>query len=1040
MNRSIANAAAVGIAVVAVWAAACRREHEPLAQLAERAARVSHRLVRPRLTGPFTYAPFAEPVRGTSEVEDATLQLRIVAAARTDSSDRHVAGIAWLLAGQAARSVELLRAASTTGGAEAWSDLSAALLVQSDESGAIMPAVDALAAADEALRASPKHPAATFNRALALERLGLLDDARAGWNQFRAIEPASAWTAEASAAATRLDRDLRGQGDWSAARQELENAIRRGDLAETRRLLALHPRDARAWGESVYPTGWAEAVERNDDVAARTQVDLSGAVGDALRATSGERLLADAVHAMRESSGDPTRRKLLARAYLTYRMGRMDHSRNAATAAGRLKEAADLFSRAGSPMEWVARYYAGSALYGQQRLEETLAILDPLAQEHFESQGYIALAAQIGWERGLATLARGSSSKALEIFEASREAFDRLGDRANSAMLRNFATTVIDLAGDSEGAWRVRRQVLQDLAREGDNTRKIIALGSATTAMIRREEWARARPLLGLAIEAAAQMKDATRISIGLAQRSAVLAALGDASDAQRDLTALRSHVMEIESADVRAALLLDSRYAEALLLRDTNPHAAIEQLTLALADLNRSGRAMFHSRIYLERNRLYQRTGNRLASSADISAGLASIETYRDAIVDPQLRAMAMVSADALVQDGIKLALQDGRHAEAFGLAESARGRTLVESFNRLSPEMSSAPLSLEQIQQALSPRSAIIEYALVHNRLATFIITPKTLHTVQTPISPQQLLDVVRAVAAQNDTTRDLERAWRFLVEPIAAEIATFERIVIVPDRRLGAIPFAALRDPRRGRYLIDDVVVSVAPSASFAILSSRRALSPNRASVLSIGASDFDRGRFAKLQPLPLVEAEARNVAAVYGNGRVLIGAAATPRAIEAAMLQSGIVHFAGHSIASPYDATASALILAPDEARETITAAEIARLNLGRTRLVMLSSCGAATAGSIGDGVENLATAFLVAGVASVVAASWNLEDREAADLAGRFHREYRVDADAARAFREAVRTIPRESATAPPTWAVVTPFGGSPGLVKKERGK
>jgi len=1037
MNRTIAVTIAVVIAVLtAVCLFTFRGDHSPLSNLAEAADGLSHRPFEPRLAGPFPYARYTSPSRGNGDSDASLLRLRAEAGQHTRSDDPRVAGVASLFAGETERSVELLRsAAARTKKPDAWSDLSAALLVLSNDRDLMTPALDALVAAGEALRISPTNAAAMFNRALALQRLGLLDDARTAWNRYREIDASSPWAREAADAVARLDGEMRDAGQWRTDRLLLENAIRRRDIAETRRLVKRYPRDARAWGEGMYPAMWAEATQRGDMGAANAQLELARAIGDVLRESSGELLLSDAVRVIDENSGKLGVRALLVRAYLAYRAGRMDHASNAPTALGRLREASDLFTRAGSPMRWVASYYAGSVLYGKQHIDEARVVLDQLSARHFEDRGYVALAAQIGWERGLATLASGSSSDALEIFEASAAAFERAGDRLNSAVLRDFAAMVLDLAGDVEAAWRARRAIFIELAREGGAQRTITALGTATTAMLRRQEWTRARPLLDLVVDAAVRENDAMRTSLGLAQRSAVLAALGDGPGARRDLADLRARLAMIASADVRDALLLDARYAEALLLRDSNPAGAIEHLTLALDNLDRSGRAMFHSRVYLERARMYKRIGNRDAARADVVAGLASIEKYRDAIADPQLRAMAGVSADELIQEGIALALESGDREQALDLSEKARARSLLESFHGRTSGVATSPLSLAEIRQAITSHAAIVEFAIVHDRLVTFVIKQSGLQVVETPAPREQLAEIV--AATQNpETLRPLERAWTLFIQPITEQLADVEHLAIVPDRRLGGVPFAALFDARRKRFLLDDATVTIAPSASLAVLCSRRAVHANGMFALSVGANEFDRKRFAELEPLPSVLDEARAVASVYGDARLVTGAKATRAEVTAAFLHADIVHFAGHAIAPRYDSSASALLVAPDGRDATLTALDIARMHLEKTRLVVLSACRSAVAGDVGDGVENLATAFLVAGAPSVVGSSWDIDDREAADLALRFHREYRIDRDAARAFRDAARAYSSNSTNAVPRWAVVTPFGGSPVLVKE----
>lgn len=55
-----------------------------------------------------------------------------------------------------------------------------------------------------------------------------------------------------------------------------------------------------------------------------------------------------------------------------------------------------------------------------------------------------------------------------------------------------------------------------------------------------------------------------------------------------------------------------------------------------------------------------------------------------------------------------------------------------------------------------------------------------------------------------------------YTFLITPIEQLLEKEKRLVVVPHQQLHAVPFAALRNPRTGRRLIEDFEVSVAPSA--------------------------------------------------------------------------------------------------------------------------------------------------------------------------------------------------------------------------------
>jgi len=726
---------------------------------------------------------------------DDSEESMLAALTQATSPDPYVAGIANLLRGDADRSVELLKRAASSGTADASNDLAAALLVQADKTSRVLPALDALAAADQALRIDPHHAPAAFNRSLALEKLGLIEDAASAWNDYRTIDPTPSWVAEARVAAANLKR---------------------------------------------------------------------------------------------------------------------------------------------------------------------------------------------------------------------------LRDDSSIASLQNTETTALDISGDVEQAWQRRRDVLEERGWEVNAALKIATLRGAATAMIARHDWTRARTLLDVTVSAARRSSERSQLLIALAQRSDVLAALGDSDAARRDLIELHSRVDDNFDPSFGHDLLVDQ--------------------------IDRVGRARLLAVVLLERARTHVRRGDRAAAQADMHTGLEWIEQNLRVIADPKLQAMVTDSAGELFHEAIAIALTNGDREEAFDYAERSRGRSLLESFQRNTKSWSTEPLRLAEIRTSLAPDAAIIEYAFVHERLIAFIVTARDLQVIEIPIQSDRLQEIVRSAAAavrkQNDLPA-LERAWSVFIEPLNEALAGIGRLAIVPDRAVAATPFAALRDARRQRFLIDDRTITIAPSASLAVLCSRRAANAQGGMfVLSIGATDFDQQRFP-VDRLQWAEREARAVKDNYPDGRLLLGTDATRRQVVEAMSFASIMSFAGHSIALELEPDRSAMLLSPDGTQSTLTAREIGRLHLENMRFVMLLSCRSAAAGTAADGIENLTTAFLAAGVPSIVGALSDIEDDSAVRLSIEFHRRYRIHGDAASAFRDAVRAQPR-AADSPPPWSVIAPFGGDPGLVREER--
>lgn len=157
------------------------------------------RTFEPRLTGGFTYAPVRGPVRGATNV-DLSPDTRIaIAEIEKQYAARPIAAAAAIIAGDPDRAISILEAASQQSPTDAkiLNDLSAAYLVLAERSNASADTGRALSTANRALEIDRLMPEALFNRALALQMLGMADDARAAWQSYLTIDDRSGWADEA---------------------------------------------------------------------------------------------------------------------------------------------------------------------------------------------------------------------------------------------------------------------------------------------------------------------------------------------------------------------------------------------------------------------------------------------------------------------------------------------------------------------------------------------------------------------------------------------------------------------------------------------------------------------------------------------------------------------------------------------------------------------------------------------------------------------------------------------------------------------------
>jgi tetratricopeptide (TPR) repeat protein len=159
------------------------------------------RTVEPRLTGGFAYAPVRGPVRGANDI-NLSPDIRIaIAEIEKQYAAKPVAATAAIISGDTNHAIDILEANSQLrpNDPKILSDLSAAYLARAARSNSTDDASRALTAANRALEIDRLMPEALFNRALALQMLGKIDDARIAWQAYLTIDDRSGWADEARA-------------------------------------------------------------------------------------------------------------------------------------------------------------------------------------------------------------------------------------------------------------------------------------------------------------------------------------------------------------------------------------------------------------------------------------------------------------------------------------------------------------------------------------------------------------------------------------------------------------------------------------------------------------------------------------------------------------------------------------------------------------------------------------------------------------------------------------------------------------------------
>ena len=301
-------------------------------------------------------------------------------------------------------------------------------------------------------------------------------------------------------------------------------------------------------------------------------------------------------------------------------------------------------------------------------------------------------------------------------------------------------------------------------------------------------------------------------------------------------------------------------------------------------------------------------------------------------------------------------------------------------------------------QIRTSLEPNETLLVYFVAADQTHIFAVTAAGMRHFAQAITGVDLARRVRlardlVMAGQTASARPvLERLHAVLIAPVARSglLPPGQRLLIAPHAALGRLPFAALRDSARGRWLVEDHGLLRLTSAS-ALLVLRRAVVPQISPRAALFAPDPDR--------LPGSAAEIRAIARIHADVRSHLGGAATERSVRAALARRGVVHVAGHGRLNERSPMFSHLELAagrgtPDDDGR-LEVHELLGQDLA-SDLVFLSGCetgaGAAwTAYDAGEDYATLAQVLHYGGVRNVIASLWSLEDTSAALLAERFYR-------------------------------------------------
>lgn len=929
-------------------------------------------------------------------------------------------------------------------------DLAAAYLVRAGQEGGVyaIDRVEALALLDRAVAATPESPPILFNRALALEEIGLWPEAIKAWDRYLQADGSSGWAEEAFTRRVKLEKRLGAQASWEQVQELLDQVASRGNVRELRKIVGGFRQQVRIHAEEVVLSRWAAFMVEGRREEAQRELAIARTIA-ALLEEKGDRLLSGAVLAIDDAARtrDQRRLKILAEAHVAFRQG-LDRYEpiDLIGARPKLIEARDAFKRVGSPFAlWASFYLAICDYYDGQYVEslEAFASLRVLA----EKQEYLSLVARARWMEGMVHLQRSMPTEAMEALHIGLDLFTRLDEREHVASIHDRLALCLGSLGETGESWKSLDRALQLRGDVMSPRRLYTIFYRAQDMALHRGEPGVALYFLDEAVAATRAWGSAAAVAEALWSRSRLLQRLGRVQEALADLREAERKAKEIRAAPLQKRILGDIIWVEAEARLSSNPKESIRDLSSALEIYREIDYSDHLIPVLLERGRANRAVGDYDSAEKDFQAAISLYEERRRKVEGMDFRISYFDQSEALFDEMVSFQVEHGKQPlRALEYAERARARALLDSVsggNGLEPKDEAQLFSrVETLAGQIPDDLAVIEYAVLSDRVLLWTLESNRVGFRTIPLGRIEVEALVRRLRLDILKRRESAAAselYRLLVAPALEDAGQVSALVFVPDKSLHRLPFAALQDPETGRFLAQDRSITIAPSISLYLLSrARDAAMAGRVSggALFVGNPAFSSREFPGLPPLPAAEQEALEIGGRYVDAEILVGQEATRRQFLKLASGAEIIHIASHAFVNTEAPSRSKLILAPEGGESgsgNLYASEIQALQLPETRLVVLGACNTAS-GYVWkqEGVANLARPFLAAGVPAVVATLWKVDDKVAALVFNEFHKNLSHGDDPVEALRKAQNVLissSDESLRSPFSWAGFSVLGG-----------
>jgi len=1018
--------------------------HSPATRGLE-ALRQAYRHSRPleaRVTGGFGYHSY-ERTRGPAEatgidrdqLNHAFAALTGEVAAHPTAQARHALGQLYLLRGDFNEAEYQLTLAldDAPRDAKLQADLAALFYERGKREESVTLLAKAVEHNTEAIKLEPKLVEAWFNRALCYEQMVLPTDAQKDWERYLELDPDSQWAEEARAHLKKLreraespeERDRRVQAAFLSA----ETA---GDETAMRQLVSEHFVTVKDLVAEPLLDEFLSSASMGADARTSQSLKRLARIGQLASEIKGDQFLADAIDFA--ARGSPAVKRELQTIRATLRQADQEHLRDSFDAASALYASARIAAERIGDL-----CHAETAIYGLIRYPKDLQA-EPPDLSTFRSQliaetdsrRHRQLQAQALVAVGNAYISSMQLSRAIDLNLQGAEIAKELGDTETAVNGLRLAGAAYALIGDYEGAVKKNYEALSLLRDHSVTPRR------AAQSYI---QMADTLSSLGNYLAALPYQQESLRMAEHSSSAVLPFGVIGRLGLTYVKLERYEEAIRYLNDAVARAEAIKDNRariMAKVDLyttlgdfhLHQNKADEAIASYRDLIKTISETPNRYFLPAAHQGIAAAYLKKGLTAEAEAELKTSIDLAEQDRAAINDAHGRSAFLANRQSVYHAMINLQFADKHdHARAFNYAETAKSRELLDTLKsasevkwsdsqiKLMLSDSALPLTLEEMQQALPAHAQLVEYTVTEQRLIIWLVTRHEVVPQSVPISADQLRRLVADYLDELRTRRGVEllnrraaELYKLLISPIAAHLDRNRVLCIVPDGVLHQLPFAALVEPKAGRYLVEEFALVTNPSASvLAQTLESTGAKPSRATEKFLGLSNprFNQQRFKLLPTLPAAEQELARAQALYPQHQVLSRDRATESALTRQMADYEVVHLATHILVNGQSPLLSSIVLADEDGRApedptpgrvafdgALHAYEIAQLKLQRTRLVILSGCRSGLGDYIrGEALSGLAQAFFAAGVSTVIASLWDVDDESTAELMTVFHEQH-----------------------------------------------